>query len=307
MTLIQLPGRRSLLPVALVTAAYCLWVGLVVGFRADHALLIALCLCCWALNGRTRRFIRGFFVFVVYWVVYDSMRVWPNYLGNPVHIGDLYALEKNLFGFVSGGAVVTPNEYFEHRHAPWLDLLAGFFYINWVPVPLAYAIYLFYRDKLFYIRYAFAFVVANLIGFVLYYLYPAAPPWFVSEYGFEFLPGAPASPARLLRVDELLGMPLFQSVYSKNANIFAAMPSLHSAYPVILLYYGLRRKQGFLPNLFFAAFMLGIWFTAVYSNHHYILDVIAGAACAVGSILVFEWLFARKRVRSWFEGFAKTI
>ncbi len=284
-------------------AAYCLWVGFAVGFRGDHYFLILLSLVCWTMSPATRRFIKALGVFILYWVIYDSMRICPNYEVNDVHIGDLYQLEKTLFGLPSG---LTPNEYFGIHHNPVADFLAGVFYLNWVPVPLAFAIYLYFRDKVYYLRFAWAFVATNIVGFVVYYLYPAAPPWFVSDYGFEFLRDTPASPAGLLRFDDLIGFPLFGSIYSKNANIFAAMPSLHSAYPVILLYYGLKRRSGPV-NWLFLVFLLGVWFTAVYSNHHYILDVGAGALCALVSVVVFEWLFRQKRVKRSFEAMAAGI
>jgi len=38
----------------------------------------------------------------------------------------------------------------------------------------------------------------------------------------------------------------------------------------------------------FGIIMLGIWFTAVYSAHHYIIDAILGAGCALLGIFVFE-------------------
>jgi membrane-associated phospholipid phosphatase len=82
-------------------------------------------------------------------------------------------------------------------------------------------------------------------------------------------------------------LPIFASLYEKNANVFAAIPSLHSAYPVILLYYGSKLKRPRL-NILFIFFMLGIWFSAVYSGHHYIIDVILGALCAVLGIAVYE-------------------
>ncbi len=297
---------RSWAGVAVLLAAYSLWVGLVVGFRGDHLFLMAFCLCCWALNGTTRRFIRAFFVFVVYWVVYDSMRICPNYTVNPVHIGDLYDLEKRLFGIATATGVLTPNEFFGLHYSPAADIAAGLFYINWVPVPLAFGIFLFMRDKVFFLRYSHAFVLTNFIGFVLYYLYPAAPPWFVSQYGTDFLSGIPANPGRLIRFDELTGIPLFQSIYAKNANIFAAMPSLHAAYPVVLLYYGIRRRLGPV-NWFFAAFMVGIWWTAIYTDHHYILDVLAGACCALASVALFEWAYAQPALQNRLRRFAATF
>jgi membrane-associated phospholipid phosphatase len=39
--------------------------------------------------------------------------------------------------------------------------------------------------------------------------------------------------------------------------------------------------------------MLGIWFTAVYSAHHYIIDAILGAGCALLGIFLFEKVLLR--------------
>jgi membrane-associated phospholipid phosphatase len=39
--------------------------------------------------------------------------------------------------------------------------------------------------------------------------------------------------------------------------------------------------------------MVGIWFTAVYASHHYILDVLAGITCAVIGISLFNMLMAK--------------
>jgi membrane-associated phospholipid phosphatase len=65
------------------------------------------------------------------------------------------------------------------------------------------------------------------------------------------------------------------------------MPSLHSAYPAIVLYYGLKNKLGWV-NIIFAVIAAGIWFAAVYTSHHYILDVLAGILCAATGILSFK-------------------
>ncbi|MNL81412.1 PAP2 superfamily protein [compost metagenome] len=36
--------------------------------------------------------------------------------------------------------------------------------------------------------------------------------------------------------------------------------------------------------------MVGIWFSAVYTSHHYVLDVLAGILCAITGIALFTWL-----------------
>jgi membrane-associated phospholipid phosphatase len=72
------------------------------------------------------------------------------------------------------------------------------------------------------------------------------------------------------------------------------MPSLHASYPLIVLYFGIRKKMGWI-NLLFAVIMVGIWFSAVYNSHHYVLDVLAGIVCGIVGIVSFRWLPARSR------------
>ncbi len=76
------------------------------------------------------------------------------------------------------------------------------------------------------------------------------------------------------------------------------MPSLHSSYPLIVLYYGIRNKLGWI-NIILAVVTVGIWFAAVYSSHHYVLDVLAGIACAITGIWLFQKLLHAK---GWVHG-----
>ena len=66
-------------------------------------------------------------------------------------------------------------------------------------------------------------------------------------------------------------------MYTKNANVFAAIPSLHAAFPTILLIYGLKKGLKYAAIPFFVI-MIGIWFAAIYTYHHYIIDVLLGAS-----------------------------
>ncbi len=70
------------------------------------------------------------------------------------------------------------------------------------------------------------------------------------------------------------------------------MPSLHSAYPVIVIYYGFKNRLGFI-NIVLVMVMVGIWLTAIYTSHHYILDVLAGIVCAIIGINLYNFLFTR--------------
>jgi hypothetical protein len=307
---------KNLLIVSMVSAAYLLLSTLLIGFKSDQLFLVLLFNILFYLSGPTRRFILGFSVFIVFWILFDSMKAFPNYRFNTVHIASIYNAEKTLFGrsglspakdieVVPGGSAVagriTPNEYLLTHTSAFLDILAGIFYLCWMPLPLAFAGYLFYKDKEAFLRFSLTFLLVNLLGFVVYYAYPAAPPWYVQLYGFEFHAHTPGNTAGLARFDRLIDLPVFASLYAKSSNVFAAMPSLHAAYPMIVFYYGVRRRMG-LVNILFATIMAGIWFAAVYSSHHYVLDVLAGINCGLIGIIVFNYLYSRV---GWFRSFVR--
>ncbi|MBG6233934.1 membrane-associated phospholipid phosphatase [Pedobacter sp. CAN_A7] len=204
------------------------------------------------------------------------------------------------------GKQVTPNEFWLANSNTITDVCSGFFYLLWIPVPLAFAAFLYFKNRRQFLHFSFTFFLVNLLGFVVYYGYPAAPPWYVQLNGFNFIAETKGNTGGLIRFDEFFNLPIFQSIYSKSSNVFAAMPSLHSSYPVIVLYYGLKNKLG-LINVFFAVVMLGIWFTAIYTSHHYMLDVLAGITCALIGILLFNWIAKRKSIKKLIDQMTNAI
>lgn len=220
------------------------------------------------------------------------MKAFPNYNYTSVHIADLYGFEKRLFGINLNGKIVTPNEYFAIKGTTFLSVVTGLFYLCWIPVPLSFAAYLFFKNKRQFLYFALTFLLVNLLGFVVYYLYPAAPPWYIQQHGFAFEPLKLASTGGLAKFDAYFHIELFKSIYAKGSNVFAAMPSLHSAYPVIVVYYAFKNRLGFVKYIF-TLVMIGIWFTAVYASHHYVLDVMAGILCATIGIMLFNLLITR--------------
>ena len=227
--------------------------------------------------------------FFIFGISYDWMRVYPNYEVNPIDVQNLYDFEKSLFGIEENGSLLIPCEYFALHHSVIADILAGFFYLCWVPVPIAFGLWLYLKkDRRLYLRFSMVFLLVNLIGFAGYYIHPAAPPWYAINYGFEAILNTPGNTAALGRFDELVGLPIFDSLYSRNSNVFAAIPSLHVGSRVIAFYYALVKKCHPAIITIFAVLMCGIWFTAVYSSHHYIIDVLLGITCALLGIFIFS-------------------
>lgn len=305
-----LPNPKESMWVLLTLVLYMALTWVFVGIRADHFVVVGVFLALYYAGLPTRKLAFALIPFILFAMSYDWMRVYPNYRLNPIDVQGLYEAEKSLFGIGADGRTLIPGEYFLLHHRPLLDILAGLFYLCWVPVPLAFGLWMFFKGRRsIYLRFAMAFLLVNLVGFAGYYIHPAAPPWYAMNYGFEPVLSTPGNVAGLGRFDELLGIHIFEGLYGRNANVFAAVPSLHAAYMVVVVYYAVAARCN--PRLIalFAFIMAGIWWTAVYSGHHYIIDVLLGILCALTGILLLEkWLLRRcKTFRLFFRRYVDYI
>ena len=268
-------------------ALWLLITALFIGFRPEHILLALLVAGLFFLTPGSRRLVVALLPFVVFGISYDWMNLCPNYEVNTVDVRGIYEAEKTLFGV--GG--LTPNEFFAVHNCAFMDFMAGVFYLCWVPLPIFYGLWLLAtRNRGGYLHFALVFLLVNLIGFALYYVYPAAPPWYIPLHGFEAVPGTPGDVAGLGAFDAMTGTGIFHGLYARNANVFAAFPSLHSAYTLVALIYAFRNRNSLAWKVILAVVTLGIWFTAVYTSHHYIIDVLGGIMCAFAGYFFFEAL-----------------
>lgn len=284
------PSRRESL---IIVVALAVWLGvtaLCVGFRTEHLWLALLIGSLLFATAPTRRLMVALLPFIVFGISYDWMNIVHNYEVNPVDIRGLYETEKSLFGIAAGGELLTPNEFFARHTCAFMDFMGGFFYLCWVPVPILFGLWLYFKGQVKpYLHFALVFLLVNLIGFAGYYIHPAAPPWYVAKYGFDFMLGTPGDVAGLGAFDRMTGLGIFNGLYGRNANVFAAVPSLHSAYTLVAFIYSLRSRTPMWMRVALGVITLGIWFTAVYTSHHYIIDVTLGILCALLGFVIFEW------------------
>ena len=237
----------------------------------------------------TRKVALALLPWLLFAVSYYSILFYPNYKVNLIDVRGLLEAERSLFGIATASGTVIPGEWFKMHNCAVADFMAGVFYLCWVPVPLGYAIWLYLKGKReMYLRFSFAFLFVNLVGFCGYYIHPAAPPWYALNYGFEPVLNTPGNVAGLGRFDQLLGIPVFKSIYGNNSNVFAAVPSLHAAYMLVATIYAVKSRE---HKLTFAC--MCICWTAVYSTHHYIIDVLLGILTAIIGVVVLEGCILR--------------
>jgi len=271
-----------------LAAAYLAVMYALGGPGPEHFLLagIALVLSVW--NDDSRRLALIGLPYLLYALVYDSMRWYADYIRSPIiHVHEPYDFDLHWFG-IHG---LTPNEWLQRHTSAPLDLVCGLAYtpMFFIGESVLLSIYFIAKGKIRRAeRFTWIFVISNFIGFAFYYLYPAAPPWYVSDHGFAVDLSVHASPAGAIRFDHLIGIPLMQGFYGKSADVFGAIPSLHVVYPFLALIYGwyLRRFR-----LIAAAYFLLVCFAAVYLNHHYLLDIFLGLAIALAVMAVVRAAF----------------
>lgn len=297
-----MPGKKlrntiSLRDSLICLVALALWLSvtiLFIGFRPEHIAMALIICALFFCSPMSRRLVVALLPFILFGISYDWMNLLPNYEVNPIDVKGLYDAEKSIFGIKTDGTTLTPNEFFALHTSPLMDFLGGVFYLCWVPLPIAYGLWLYWRNnRKGYLHFSIVFLLVNLIGFALYYVHPAAPPWYPANYGFDPVTGTPGNMAGLAAFDSMTGLSIFHSLYERNANVFAAFPSLHSAYTLVAFIYALRLRSPKAWMITLGIVTLGIWCTAVYTSHHYIIDVIGGIACAIAGYLLFEYILMR--------------
>jgi inositol phosphorylceramide synthase catalytic subunit len=238
--------------------------------------IIALVLALW--NDHSRRLALVGLPYLLYALVYDSMRWYADYIRSPViHVREPYDFDLRFFS-IHG---LTPNEWWQKHTSPVLDFFCGLAYtpMFFIGESVLLSIWFIARGQVRRAeRFTWIFVIANFVGFACYYLYPAAPPWYVAAHGFVVDMSVRASPAGAIRFDQLIGIPLMQGFYGKSADVFGAIPSLHVVYPFLAMIYGWHLRRFRVLAIFY--FLL-VCFSAVYLDHHYLLDIFLGLGIAL--------------------------
>src|SRR5215471_5750458 len=209
-----------------------------------------------------RSWLRAAFPFALFAATYEGLGL----LRTAVASGGVatfwpYWFDKLIFGVGPLGQRLSLNELFAIHHWPTIDLLTGAAYLLYIHAVLGFAVFLGLvergpaaRSRL--VAFGWVFLGVNLAGFATYLLFPVAPPWYVAAHGFGPVDAnAAPSPAALARWDAFMGVPYFQRFYAHASDVFGSMPSMHCAYPMLLLLYATELRRPVL-TVFLAVFQL---------------------------------------------------
>jgi inositol phosphorylceramide synthase catalytic subunit len=290
-------GASLLAPLPfLVHGGWCLWRH---SFHWENAAILLVAIVLSAGGARTRKLLAGVYPLGLVGLLYTSMKTVEDVGVSPatVHLCDLRAVEAALFGFSQGGTRITVHDWLQAHPSTVLDRLCAIPYGTFLFVIVACAVWLYLKDSARMMRFGWCYFAVNVAGFVTYHLYPAAPPWYFHAHGCVVDMAARASEgANLARVDAWLGTTYFAAMYGRASDVFGAMPSLHVAYALLVLVFGWP-TWGIVGRVATSAFFLLMCFGAVYLDHHWVLDVIAGAAYCLAVVAVSEGAVALRGAR----------
>jgi hypothetical protein len=253
--------------------------------RVEHFLFIGAVAALSYGGPRAKELLAGLYPIGLVGLLYDAMRPLKN-LGLTaarVHVCDVRSAEARIFGLDSdaAGGRITLHDWFRGHDSLALDVACAIPYATFLFVCVATAIWLYVKERPAMRRFAWGFFALNVVGFATYHLFPTAPPWYFHAHGcaVDLAASASEGPA-LARVDAFLGIAYFHGMYAKASSVFGAIPSLHCAYPLLVVIEGWRT---FGPKLRAAsvAYWLAMIFSAVYLDHHWVIDAAVGSAYAV--------------------------
>jgi len=171
----------------------------------------------------------------------------------------------------------------------WYDTGAALIYLLHFVLPLAFGFALWLRDRAMFRRFTLMLLVMSYGAFIFFLLVPAAPPWLAAEWGYIDNVDRPSGQAyKTFLPDRWQDYDTFKLWTKASPNPVAALPSLHAAFPWLVLLVAVSTFRWW--GLLLVPYNLGLWFAVVYLSQHWAVDILAGILWATAIWALFMWV-----------------
>ncbi len=233
-------------------------------------------------RAKDRKLLLALLPFFILLLTYQSLRgLADNLSPSDIHVSDLIDLEKTLFaGWIPAFLIQKYFPLIPGYQA--LAFLCNVAYLAHFVTPLIVAMLIWNKKPENYWYFIVGLLILSYAGFITYYFFPAAPPWWATKYGY------------------LLDQPVYMNTYFyypgivelNGPNPVAAMPSLHMAYPTYLTLYILKIWQR--KGLWVIIYPVLVGFATLLLGHHYVIDLIAGILYAAITFILIGFVQKQK-------------
>jgi membrane-associated phospholipid phosphatase len=171
----------------------------------------------------------------------------------------------------------------------WYDTGAALIYLLHFVLPLAFGFALWLRDRVAFRRFVLMLLAMSYGAFVFFLLVPAAPPWLAGEWGYIDNVNRPSDEAyKSFLPHRWQNYDTFRLWTRASPNPVAALPSLHAAFPWLVLLVACATFRWW--GLLLVPYNLALWFSVVYLSQHWAIDILAGIAWATAIWLLVMWI-----------------
>jgi hypothetical protein len=188
--------------------------------------------------------------------------------------------DRALFGGVP--TVQLQDRLFELGQVSWLDVGTWFVYITHFFTVFLIAAVLWRLSRPLFLEFRAMVITLSAAAFATYALYPAAPPWMAARDGY-------IGPVHRTIGDvwAYLGAGGAGAIWDHGSSFYnevAAVPSLHTGFPVLILCFFWR--FGWPARAVCLFYALAMSFTLVYTGEHYVFDVVLGWIYAIATFFI---------------------
>lgn len=175
-----------------------------------------------------------------------------------------------------------------------LDLLSFISYVLLhLIIPILTSIYLY----LFQIPgilscYSWSLGLQNILGLITHLILPSSPPWFIHLNGINSIAdySTLGYAAGLTRIDTSFGNHLTTNGFHKSPIVFGALPSLHSAMAFLTCIFISYFSNSSFLSILSIFYVLLQWFSTIYLDHHWRLDLFVGMCYSIVSFSIIKIL-----------------
>jgi membrane-associated phospholipid phosphatase len=248
---------------------YLLWIGLLLVIQLSRDRKT---------GGGLRDFVYVFSPLLFIILIYESLGDLTHYL-HPDIDQTLIRIDHSLFG-------VHPTIWMERWIVPWLTDLLSLAYLSYYFLPLTLIIVLYLEKNPGLYPAIFILTLGYYLSFIGYILFPATGP----RYAMTSLYTAPLEGSFITDW-------VRDGLNAIEHNKRDCMPSGHTQIALTVLYLAYRYEK-VIFYLFFP-FVCGLVLSTVYLRYHYVIDLFAGIALAIGSVavgpLLYQWWYGEER------------
>ena len=206
-------------------------------------------------------------------LIYDSLGDFIQYLHRDID-PLLIRIDFSIFG-------VHPTLWMERWIVPWFTDVMSLAYVSYYFLPVTLIVVLYGKDRMAEFEISvFVLTFGYYLSFVGYILFPAIGPRFTLVH-LQTVPLEGSLLTDLVR----------DGLNALEHNKRDCMPSGHTQIVLMVLYLAHRYER--LLFYIFLPVICGLILSTLYLRYHYVVDLLAGGAAAVGCIMfgprLYEW------------------